>query len=84
MAPRVAAAAASHLDGSFAIHLSGCVKGCAHSGPAALTIVGTADGCAVVANGNTRDSPLAIVPADELPGAVARLAPRIKREAGHV
>ena len=46
------------------IHISGCAKGCAHAAPAALTVVGTPDGCALVANGSARDAPFAIV-ADE-------------------
>lgn len=40
LAPAVAQAALPFLDGSLTIHLSGCAKGCAHPGPAALTLVG--------------------------------------------
>jgi precorrin-3B synthase len=40
LAPQIARAAASLLDGSFTVHLSGCAKGCAHSEAAALTLVG--------------------------------------------
>ncbi len=43
------------------IHISGCAKGCAHAAPAALTIVGTAEGCALIANGSARDAPFAVV-----------------------
>jgi precorrin-3B synthase len=82
--PLIAATAAPHLDGSFKIHISGCAKGCAHPAPAALTIVGTPAGCAVVANGSTRDAARKIVPADELPAAIAILARDIKHEGGHV
>lgn len=32
------------LDGSIALHISGCAKGCSHPGPADLTFVGTGDG----------------------------------------
>jgi precorrin-3B synthase len=62
------------------VHISGCAKGCAHAASAALTIVGTADGCALVANGSARDTPFAIVPAGELPAAIAKFV----REANHV
>jgi precorrin-3B synthase len=62
------------------IHISGCAKGCAHAASAALTIVGTADGCALVANGSARDAPFAIVPTGELPAAIAKFM----HEAGHV
>lgn len=40
LAPAVARAAGSWLDGSVTIHLSGCSKGCAHPGVADLTLVG--------------------------------------------
>jgi precorrin-3B synthase len=82
--PLIAATAAPHLDGSFKIHISGCAKGCAHPAPAALTIVGTPAGCALVANGSSRDAALKILPADELPAAIAILARDIKHEGGHV
>ena len=39
-APEFARAASAMLDGSITIHLSGCSKGCAHPGPAAITFVG--------------------------------------------
>jgi precorrin-3B synthase len=76
LAPLVAA----HAE--HTIHISGCAKGCAHAAPAALTIVGTADGCALVANGSARDAPFAIVSVAELPAAIAALAKT--REASHV
>jgi precorrin-3B synthase len=52
------------------IHLSGCAKGCAHPAPAALTIVGTADGCALVKNGTARERPYAAIAAEHMPAAV--------------
>ncbi len=76
------AIAAPHLGRSFAIHISGCAKGCAHPAPAALTIVGTPSGCALIADGSTRDVPYALVPANELPAAIANFAR--EREASHV
>jgi precorrin-3B synthase len=71
MAPRIAEIAAPYIDASHAIHLSGCAKGCAHAAPASLTVVGTAGGCALIANGSARDTPFAIIAADKLPGAIA-------------
>lgn len=70
LAPPVAAAAAPLLADRAIIHLSGCAKGCAHAGPAALTVVGTADGCALVADGPAQATPFAAVPAAALPGAI--------------
>jgi precorrin-3B synthase len=84
MAPDIAATAAPFLDGAFTIHLSGCAKGCAHPAPAALTIVGTADGCALVANGSSRGVPLRIAATDELAAAVTRYAREVSRKDGHV
>jgi precorrin-3B synthase len=84
LAPHIAAAAAPHLDGAFKIHVSGCAKGCAHPAPAALTIVGTASGCALIANGATRDAPFKVVTTSELPDAAAGIARDLKREGGHV
>jgi precorrin-3B synthase len=50
LAPAIAEAARPLLDGSLTIHLSGCAKGCAHPGAAALTFVGpdrlVVQGCA--------------------------------------
>lgn len=68
MAPEIAGRA------EFAVHVSGCAKGCAQAGPAALTVVGTAAGCALVANGTTRDAPFATVSVAGLPGAIAAFA----------
>jgi len=84
IAPVIAKTAAPHIDGSFTIHISGCAKGCAHPAPAALTILGTAEGCALIANGSTHGVPFAVVPPHELPAAIARHASALKHEAGHV
>jgi precorrin-3B synthase len=82
--PLIAAAAAPHLDGSFKIHLSGCAKGCAHPAPAALTVVGTPAGCALIANGSVHDAAFKTIAANELPAAIAEIVRGIKREGGHV
>ena len=84
LAPQIAAAAAPHLDGSFKIHISGCAKGCAHPAPAALTVVGTPAGCALISNGSTRDAPFAIVATNELPAAVGEIVGGLKHEDNHV
>jgi precorrin-3B synthase len=84
LAPQIAAATAPHLDGSFKIHISGCAKGCAHPAQAALTVVGTTSGCALVANGSTRDAPFKVVTTNELPAAVAEIVRSFKHEGDHV
>ena len=72
LAPRIVAAAAPYLGDGSTLHISGCGKGCAHAGAASLTVVGTVDHCALIANGSARDAPFAAAPVDELPAAVAR------------
>lgn len=84
LAPAVADAARTHLDNDFRIHISGCAKGCAHAGAASLTIVGRYDGCAVIANGPVRDTPVALAAANELPLVIAKMMQDAKREAAHV
>jgi precorrin-3B synthase len=84
LAPQIAAAAAPHLDGAFKIHVSGCAKGCAHPGAAALTVVGTSSGCAVIAGGTTRDAPFKVVATNELPAVIAEIVRGLKHEGGHV
>jgi precorrin-3B synthase len=71
MAPSVAESLAPLRGVPRTIHISGCAKGCAHPAAATLTIVGTPDGAALVANGSARDAPFAIVPSDQLPAAIA-------------
>jgi precorrin-3B synthase len=67
----IAPIVAENHDGAFKIHISGCAKGCAHPAPAALTVVGTPHGCALIADGTTRDAPFKIVATAELPAAIA-------------
>jgi precorrin-3B synthase len=64
------------------IHVSGCAKGCAHPAPAALTLVGTQQGCGIVAQGSARDTPRAYVDAADAVAEVVRLTGET-REATH-
>ena len=41
------------------LHISGCVKGCAHPGPAPLTLVATPQGYAMIRHGRASDTPFA-------------------------
>ena len=83
IAPLVAELAGPQLDGRF-VHISGCAKGCAHVGVAAVTAVGGPVGCALVAGGTTRDAPFATVAVDQLPAAIARYVGHVRREVDHV
>jgi len=55
------------------VHISGCSKGCAHPAPAALTLVGTSQGCGVVHKGSARTVPHHYVDPGHLGGEIARL-----------
>jgi precorrin-3B synthase len=79
LAPLILSAAAGLLDGSLTVHVSGCHKGCAHPGPAALTIVGSRDGCGLVVGGAARDHPGASIAAAALPSGLARIAREVAR-----
>ncbi|HEY5068006.1 MAG TPA: precorrin-3B synthase [Xanthobacteraceae bacterium] len=74
IAPRIATDCAQALAEGSVIHVSGCAKGCAHPTSAPLTVVGTAKGCGLVADGTARDAPFAMVTVDEMPAALARHA----------
>jgi precorrin-3B synthase len=49
------AAALAAVLGAARVHVSGCTKGCAHSGPADYTFVGEAQGYALVRHGRAAD-----------------------------
>jgi precorrin-3B synthase len=66
--------------GGIAVHVSGCRKGCAHPGAAALTIVGTERGCGIVHHGSARAAPTAYVNPADIASEFARVAPS---EAAH-
>ena len=51
----LAASLAPHIPEDATLHVSGCAKGCAHLGPSAITLVGTADGYDLVRHGSPRD-----------------------------
>ncbi len=74
VAPAITAAAAPILNGSIAVHLSGCSKGCAHQGDAAMTLVGMDGRCGIVANGDAQARPLTTLTPDALPARLAQLA----------
>ncbi|MEH2493095.1 precorrin-3B synthase [Bradyrhizobium sp. AZCC 2230] len=54
----LAAALAPNIGGAERLHVSGCAKGCAHSGAAAITLIATGAGFDLVRGGSTRDEPI--------------------------
>ena len=54
----LASALARHMPPDARLHVSGCRKGCAHSGPADITLVATREGFDLIRHGTTRDTPV--------------------------
>jgi dissimilatory sulfite reductase (desulfoviridin) alpha/beta subunit len=71
-AAALANAAAPLLATGASIHVSACVKSCAHAGASDLTLVGRDGGYDVIVAGTTRDKPIATL---DLPAILARLRP---------
>jgi len=67
---QVAQAAAGLIATGEVIHISGCPKGCAHRGTAALAAVGRAGQCDLLVDG----APAGSVAVDAMPRELARLA----------
>jgi precorrin-3B synthase len=65
LAAAIARALPASEDG-VVLHVSGCAKGCAHPGPAPLTIVGTEDGCGILHNASARTRPEITLDAEEV------------------
>jgi precorrin-3B synthase len=75
LAPEVARAAGLLVGTSHVVHLSGCSKGCAHAGPAAVTIVGPDR---IVVNGRAGDTPRATVSSAGLIADIERLCSKLR------
>ena len=75
LAPAIAGAARAFLDGSLTIHVSGCAKGCAHPGAAALTFIGPNR---LVIQGRAGDAPHGTISITDFIAGVSRLG--VKRE----
>lgn len=59
-------------QGSFALHISGCSKGCAYPRPAPLTIVGTDEGARIIDGGSVRNLTADDMYTDDMIGQIAR------------
>lgn len=78
LAPAIARAAGSFLDGSVAIHLSGCAKGCAHPGSASVTLSGPDR---LVINGTAADAAHGTCTTSQLAAGLERLSAERDRQA---
>ncbi|TPL03316.1 MULTISPECIES: precorrin-3B synthase [unclassified Mesorhizobium] len=72
------------LDASLTLHVSGCAKGCAHPGTAALTLVGDENGAGLVVDGTAKALPAAYRPGYDAARGVAGIlaAMRAQRHQG--
>ncbi|WP_027051241.1 precorrin-3B synthase [Mesorhizobium erdmanii] len=75
LAETIAAENADILD--FTLHISGCAKGCAHPGPAPLTIVGGENGAGLVVNATARALPAGYRPGYDAARGISRIAAMI-------
>jgi precorrin-3B synthase len=69
LAPSIAEMVAPLLDPAEVIHVSGCAKGCAHHGPAALTVIGRDGACDLLVG----DTPAGSCATELLPQRLAEL-----------
>lgn len=69
IAPAIARMAGALLNAGDVIHISGCAKGCAHPGPASISVYGRDGICDVHVDGVLSRS----VTADALPGQIAQI-----------
>ncbi len=76
IAETIAAENADILD--FILHISGCAKGCAHPGPAALTVVGDENGAGLVVNATAKALPAGYRPGYDAARGISRVAAMIR------
>ncbi|TPK66901.1 precorrin-3B synthase [Mesorhizobium sp. B2-4-15] len=76
IAETIAAGNADILD--FTLHISGCAKGCAHPGPATLTIVGDENGAGLVVNATAKALPAGYRPGYDAARGMSRVAAVIR------
>ncbi|TPJ29496.1 precorrin-3B synthase [Mesorhizobium sp. B2-8-3] len=78
IAETIAKESAGLLDASLSLHISGCAKGCAHSGTAALTLVGDENGAGLVVDGTAKALPAAYRPGYDAARGVAGILAAIR------
>jgi precorrin-3B synthase len=77
IAETIAKQSADLLDASLILHVSGCAKGCAHPGTAALTLVGDENGAGLVVDGTAKALPAGYRPGYDAARGVAGIAAAI-------
>ncbi|WP_269929765.1 precorrin-3B synthase [Aminobacter sp. HY435] len=80
VAAEIAADLGESLDPTLSLHVSGCAKGCAHPGPATLTIVGDEKGAVFVVGGTAKGLPAAYTAGYEAARGMGRLTKLLAQE----
>jgi len=80
IAETIAKQSADLFDASLTLHISGCAKGCAHPGTAALTLAGDENGAGLVVDGTAKALPAGYRPGYDAARGVAGIAAAIRRE----
>ncbi|MDX8507044.1 precorrin-3B synthase [Mesorhizobium captivum] len=78
IAETIAGESTDLLDASLTLHISGCAKGCAHPGPAALTLVGDENGAGLVVDGTAKALPAEYRPGYDAARGVAGIAAAVR------
>ncbi|ESX16207.1 MULTISPECIES: precorrin-3B synthase [unclassified Mesorhizobium] len=76
IAETIAAEMTDSLD--FTLHISSCAKGCAHPGPAALTLVGGENGAGLVVNATAKALPAGYRPGYDAARGIVRVAAMVR------
>ncbi|MBZ9941937.1 precorrin-3B synthase [Mesorhizobium sp. BR1-1-13] len=76
IAEAIASENADSLD--FTLHISGCAKGCAHPGPASLTVVGGENGAGLVVNATAKALPAGYRPGYDAARGIGRVVAAIR------
>ena len=80
IAETIASETADILDASLTLHISGCAKGCAHPGKAALTLVGGENGAGLVVDATAKALPAGYRPGYDAARGVSGVAAAIRKE----
>ncbi|RJT41883.1 precorrin-3B synthase [Mesorhizobium waimense] len=80
IAETIASENADILDASLTLHISGCTKGCAHPGKAALTLVGDENGAGLVVDATAKALPAGYRPGYDAARGVSGVAAAIRKE----
>ncbi|TPI39539.1 precorrin-3B synthase [Mesorhizobium sp. B3-1-6] len=80
IAETIAKQSSGLIDASLTLHVSGCAKGCAHPGAAALTLVGDENGAGLVVDGTAKALPAAYRPGYDAARGIAGILAALRAQ----